>query len=419
MNSFFARALGCRLNQYEIDVLSSELKNIGLTRVDANADICIINTCTVTHVADRKSRKEIRKIIRNNPNAFVVVTGCFAQTEREELNKISGIDLIVDNSKKEKIVDLLYNRGVISNIPGKILNYNVDRSRPAIKIQDGCNHLCTYCKVRIARGRSRSNNINEIVETVKHLSNKGFEEVVFTGVNIGDYNWKGVRLAGLLKKVLSETSNIRIRLSSIEPTDITEELFEVMSDTRICKYFHIPLQSGSNRILQLMKRPYTREKYIDKINRLKSISADVVIGADVIVGFPGETDSDFNDTFNLLKENNIFYLHVFKYSKRENTEAALLPDEVDEITKNKRSETLIKYRDESKYQFFKTLINKEFDAIIEGKPARDNLVTSLTDNYITVLVDRNSAQPYLKKNKRIIVTEFKDNVLIGKLKTNV
>ncbi len=415
MSSFFTTSLGCKLNRYEIEVLNSELKDIGCNFVKENADLCIINTCTVTHVADRKTRKEIYRLIRKNPKAFVVVTGCFAQTDSEILKQINGIDLIVDNNNKDRILDILYDKGVLNRKKKNEIKYHIDRSRPYIKIQDGCNQLCSYCKVRIARGKSRSENSDNIIKTADYLFSEGYNEIVLTGINIGDYNWQGKNLAGLIKEILKKTNNGRIRLSSIEPNDLTDELLEVMKDKRICNYFHIPLQAGSDKILQLMKRPYTRKFYEEKIKKLYDIGDNVIVGSDVIVGFPGETEDDFKDTLGVLKNNNIFYLHIFRYSERKSTEAADFPFKVKEQEKIKRSKIIIDYRTEAKDKFFKTLPGKTVKVVVENKKIDGKYLTSLSDNYISVLIPVEEGRNYIRKIVDVKIIDYVAGKVHGKI----
>ncbi len=412
---FVTKALGCRLNQYEMDIISSQLKNNGLKKVDSNGDIVIINTCTVTSIADRKTRKEIRKLIKLNPEAYVVVTGCYAETNKDDIKRIEGVDLIIPNIKKESIVEILANKNIIEIQDRNIINFNIDRSRPYIKIQDGCNHLCSYCKVRIARGKSRSVDINRIIESAKFLFDSGYEEIVLTGVNIGDYNWEGKRLSYLLKKLIDIPNGKRIRLSSIEPTDLTDELIEVLSDQKICSYFHIPLQSGSNRILKLMKRPYNREVYEKKIKKLYSIKKNVIIGADVIVGFPTEKEEDFLDTFQLLQNNNIYFLHIFRYSPREGTEAFNLKNDVSEDIKRKRANILKEYRRVRKEELFKNLINKKMEVLVEQRFFFNRYLSSISDNYINILIPKEEAIKSVKKIMPVIVKDYKNGFLYGKI----
>jgi threonylcarbamoyladenosine tRNA methylthiotransferase MtaB len=268
------------------------------------------------------------------------------------------IDVFVDNQKKMNLVDLVNKKKSLSKMS---ISYSTDRSRPYIKIQDGCEHKCTYCKVRLARGNSWSVDFKDIVETAEFLALKGFQEIVLTGVNIGNYNYKGQNLSDLLKSLVKIENLSRIRLSSIEPTNINQELLDILSHDKICRYFHLSLQSGSDPILQRMKRPYNRQFFIEKVGKLKKIGEDVIIGTDVIVGFPGESNEDFMQTYNLLKDNDIFYLHVFPFSPRENTEAFVYDDDVSPTEKSRRLNRLVEFGNSRKLKYFEELLKTKLD----------------------------------------------------------
>ncbi len=410
----YTKFIGCRLNQYEIEYIQSQLESYGFisTKNIKEASLCIVNTCTVTGKADKKSKNAIKKIIRENPDAFLVVTGCFAQTDSHVLKNIKGIDLIVPNSMKENLVDILKEKGIVPDNKIVETEYIPPRSRPYIKIQDGCNHFCSYCKVRIARGKSRSVDFNEIIKKAKKLGERGYKEIVLTGINIGDYHWEGKRLSHLIKELCNLKEVYRLRLSSIEPMDLTDDLLEAVSHPKVCRHLHIPLQSGSDRILKLMRRNYTAEMFKNKIIKLKKIKPEVTIGTDVIVGFPTETEEDFCQTFNLLKELDIFYLHVFRYSPREGTEAAKMKNDVPEEVKIKRSKILKEYREKRKKEFFNSLIGKEYEVIIEKK-LEDGYYTSLSDNYLVIYLPVEQC-----KNKDLAIAKIErveNNKLYGKV----
>lgn len=410
-------SVGCRLNQFETDMLRSEFVRCGLASDNTREpDIWVINTCTVTQRADSKSRALVKRIIKNYPEAYIVVTGCYAHTNPDVFKNIKGVDLIVDNTQKMRIPEILKQKGIIEkkNEDEKCI-YITDRTRPYIKIQDGCNLNCSYCKVRIARGRSRSENFDKIIETAKLLSQKGYPEIVITGVNIGDYKWEDKQLADLLLKLIEIKGIKRIRLTSIEPTDIDEKLLDVISHNKICAYFHIPLQSGSDKILKLMNRPYTRKIYENIVMQIKNKRDDAIIGTDVIVGFPSETEKEFNETFSLLKELDIFYLHIFRYSKREGTPAYNFREEVPEEEKFKRAEILREYRSKRKDEFFSSLIGKSLDVIVEHKIIDDQYINSISDNYIPVLLPVSEAEKYQRKIIKIEVKKYERNHLYGKI----
>ncbi len=376
--------LGCRLNQFEADYIKSNLKNNGYNEVNKNADICIINTCTVTQHADIKSKKLIKKIRKENPDAFLIATGCMVETNEKDLRKLNAIDLFVNNHDKLNILKKIHPKQYVPN--DSLTQYTTARTRPYIKIQDGCNHGCTYCKVRLARGKSRSEPFNKIIKTAEYLAYQDYKEIVLTGINIGNYNDENKNLKDLLIELIRIKDLKQIQLSSIEPTNINDDLIKILKHKKICKYFHIPLQSASDKILHLMKRPYEINLYSEIINKLKNINNDVIIGTDIIVGFPGETDDDFIQTFNFLKNNNIFYLHVFKYSSRENTKASLFKNSVPEIIKHKRSKILLDYEKKFKMKYYQSLINKRINVLIENKFIKNRFVSALSSNYIPVLL---------------------------------
>lgn len=376
--------LGCRLNQFEADYIKSNLKNNGYNEVNKNADICIINTCTVTQHADIKSKKLIKKIRKENPDALLIATGCMVETNEKDLRELNAIDLFVNNQDKLNILNKINPKQYIHN--NSLIQYTTARTRPYIKIQDGCNHGCTYCKVRLARGKSRSEPFNKIIKTAEYLADQGYKEIVLTGINIGNYNDRNKNLKDLLAELIKIKDLKQIRLSSIEPTNINDDLIKILKHEKICKYFHIPLQSASDKILDLMKRPYKINLYSKVIKKLKNINNDVIIGTDIIVGFPGETDDDFIQTFNFLKNNNIFYLHVFKYSPRENTKASLFKNDVPEIIKHKRSKVLLDYEKNFKMKYYQSLLNKRINVLIENKFIKNKFVFALSSNYIPVIL---------------------------------
>lgn len=382
--SVVVKSVGCRLNQFESDFIKSELIAKGFKNTEKNADICVVNTCTVTRQADRKSKKLIKKLKKENPGAFMIATGCMVETNKNDLEELQIIDRFVDNHEKLGISNLFRNNKNHNN--QKKITYTVERTRPYVKIQDGCNHDCSYCIVKTARGKSRSESFNDIIKISEFLAGQSYKEIVITGVNIGDYQDNNRKLKDLLKELIN-IKNLRwIRLSSIEPTDIDDELIEVLKNEKICAYFHIPLQSGSDKILKLMKRPYNSRYYKEMIESLRKKKKDLVIGTDIITGFPGETENDFQDTCDFLKQNNIFYLHIFRYSPRENTEAYSLPDPVPEEEKYRRYQILKRFKTDSKVDHYENLLDRSLDVIVENKIIRKKYVTATSSNYIPVLL---------------------------------
>ncbi len=406
--------LGCKLNQFEGLGILQKLITSGYTESKNGKDepdIFIVNTCTVTRKSDRKSRHAIYSSIKEKkPEAIVIVTGCMAQTNREELEKIKGVDLVVENDLKAVIPDIIkvidehrrerYPGEIFSDYRSSIdsgnrtnpfdfaLPFTSSRSRAFLKVQDGCDLRCAYCKVPLARGRSISRPVDDVVEALRKLLEGGYSEVVLTGVNLGAYNFEDVNLAGLLERCLRIPGKWRLRLSSIEPLFIDDFLIDVLGEDKIVPHFHIPLQSGSDSILKKMNRGYNSEQFIKIIDKIKKIKSDVHLATDIIVGFPSENESDFIETVNVVENVGFASLHVFKYSPREGTAAERLKDTVPEIEKKRRSEYLIKKSKEQNYIFRRRYLDKIREGIIERH--RSDII-ALTDNYIKVIVNGNQS----------------------------
>lgn len=410
--SVLVKYVGCRLNQFEADYIKHHFIQDGYNQKEKNADICIINTCTVTQRADQKTRKMLKKIRKENPNALLVATGCMVETNKTDLRDLNIIDVFINNDDKLHLKNIIEKRK--DTLKDDFIEYTADRTRPHLKIQDGCNHHCTYCKVRLARGKSRSVSFDMIIKTAEYLVKKGYKEIVLTGVNIGDYNDCGKKLKDLLESLINIEKLDHIRLSSIEPTNISNDLLKILKHQKICKYFHVPLQSGSNKILKYMKRPYTKEKYLSIVKKLQCLDNNVIIGSDIIVGFPGETEDDFQETYNFLKKNHIFFLHVFRYSSREKTEAYNYKNTVQEKIKIKRHKILESFKDNAKKEFYKQLINKKKNVIIENKVIDDEYITALSSNYIPVLLPYNKYKTRIGEIVPIIVEKVHKEFIYGK-----
>ncbi len=389
--------LGCKLNYSESSTIGFDLINKGYEIVDfdASPDIFIINTCSVTDFADQKNRKIIRKAKKINPNGKVVVIGCYAQLKPEEIEKIEGVDLILGATEKFKVADHL------TEDENKIFSCQVEdvqdfhhsfsfgeRTRSFLKIQTGCDYICTYCTIPMARGKSRSGNPNEIVRNAEMIAAKGIKEIVLTGVNIGDYG-KGLdgdeKNFHYLLKLLDKVEGIeRIRISSIEPNLLTNDVIELVATSeKIVPHFHIPLQSGSDKILQTMKRRYLTSLYKDRVEMVKRILPHAGIGVDVIVGFPGENDIEFNKTYEFIESLDISYLHVFTYSERSGTPAATMPEKVPFRIRKDRNEILSKLSDSKRRVFNSSFINSTRKVLAE-KPVSGSFYSGFTDNYIKV-----------------------------------
>lgn len=391
--------LGCRVNQSETAIIVDRLKEAGYAIVlfGDPVDLGIINTCTVTGEADAKSRKMIRSFVRKNPGAFTAVIGCYSELGHAAIAEIDGVDLIVGNMGKLNILDYVAqgkNKVPIiikDEISSDDFTIDVAGSsefsrRANLKIQDGCNFMCSYCIVPFARGRSRSREIGNLVDEAKAIAKRGAKEIVLTGINLGTYNFEGHNIADVADH-LNEIEGIkRIRISSIDLTTIPDNLLEMMNDKdhALLPFLHIPLQSGSNSVLKRMNRKYTREEFLDFIRLADASVEDICIGTDILTGFPGETDQDFEDTCDLLTEGPIAYAHVFKYSEREGSQAAKYPDKVDPSIMNLRSARIRKISAEKMHTFEEKYLGKTLEVLFESK--QNDQWLGYTGNYIRVAV---------------------------------
>lgn len=391
--------LGCRLNQAETSLLEERLVAAGYTLVPFGdpADLAIVNTCTVTHEADAKSRKLIRQFIRKNPGAYAAVVGCYAQTGYAALAEIEGLDLIVGNEEKLNVLDYVAEgknaRPVIVRdrmtrddfeIPFCEGGAAIDR-RTNLKVQDGCDFMCSFCLIPFARGRARARAMNNLIDEARSLVERGARELVLTGVNIGTYRHEGRDVVDMVDALDAVEGLDRVRISSIEPTTIPESLFERMADPGhvLVPYLHIPLQAGSNRVLEAMKRRYTREEFIDFVNLAAERVPGIGMGTDILVGFPGETDGDFEDTLDLLTEAPLFYAHVFKYSERKGTASLRLPGKVDPKVASTRSARLRRRSARKTRQFQERMIGSVEEVLFEQ--VEDGLWAGYTGNYVRVV----------------------------------
>ncbi len=378
------------------------------------ADIYVINTCSVTDFADRKCRKTVRKALRNAPDAFVVVIGCYAQLKPDEIAEIPGVDLVLGAAQKFRILDYVDDlskapsKGMIKAGEVKEANEFVnafsfgDRTRSFLKVQDGCNYNCSFCTIPQARGASRSNTVDSIVKNAEEIAAMGVKEIVLTGVNIGDFGngtevIEGARpkkealFIDLIKELDKVEGIERFRISSIEPNLLTEEIIEFVANSdRFVPHFHIPLQSGNNKQLAIMRRRYKRELYTQKVEAIRKHIPHCCIGVDVIVGFPGETDEDFKETYRFIQELDISYLHVFTYSERANTPAAEMTDVVPVNIRRQRNEMLRILSDKKRRSFYAQHLNSKHKVLVEGKKI-NNKMFGFTENYIKVAVDYNES----------------------------
>ncbi len=396
--------LGCKLNFSETSTIARNFNDEGFDRVDFEevADIYVINTCSVTENADKQFKQIVKKAIKRNDKAFVAAVGCYAQLKPEELAAVDGVDLVLGATEKFKITDYINDlskndRGEVHSCEIEEADFYVgsysigDRTRAFLKVQDGCDYKCTYCTIPLARGISRSDALENVLKNASDISKQGIKEIVLTGVNIGDYgkgefgNKKHEHTFLDLVKALDEVDGIeRLRISSIEPNLLKNETIEFVSQSRtFVPHFHIPLQSGSNDILKKMKRRYLREVYTDRVNKIREVMPHACIGVDVIVGFPGETDKNFLETYNFLNEMDISYLHVFTYSERDNTEAAEMPDVVPMNVRNKRSKMLRGLSVKKRRAFYESQIGTNRTVLFESEN-KEGYIHGFTENYVKV-----------------------------------
>ena len=393
---------GCKLNFSETSTISRQLTKEGYQKVDFKevADIYVINTCSVTENADKECKRLVRKALKTSPKAFIVVVGCYAQLKPEQISQIDGVDLVLGATEKFKLNHYLNDltkkeHTEIHSCEIDDANFFVDaysigdKTRAFLKVQDGCDYKCTYCTIPLARGISRSDKLENVINNAKSISNKGIQEIVLTGVNIGDYgkgefsNKKHQHTFLDLIKLLDIVEGInRLRISSIEPNLLKNETIEYVANSKaFVPHFHIPLQSGSDDILKKMKRRYLTDLYVDRVNYIKSLMPHCCIGVDVIVGFPGETEEDFLKTYNFLNELDISYLHVFSYSERANTEAAKMGNVVNKGIRHKRSKILRVLSAKKKRHFYEQQKGSLRTVLFESEN-RDGFMYGFTENYI-------------------------------------
>ncbi len=400
MAQFFVQNFGCRATQADGAALEAQLAARGLTASDDRkaADLVILNTCTVTAEADSDARSAIRRAHRENPSARILVTGCYAQRAPEEISAMPGVEWVVGNSHKTHIADVItrevdYHGGVVVGdifetrdiLTAPVMDASGDRTRPNLKIQDGCHNRCSFCIIPFVRGKNRYASADQIVNQVRALSTK-YKEVVLSGINLGRWGREAgstVRLPDLLRRILTETEIARLRLSSVEPMDFSDDLLGLMAESpRISKHVHAPLQSGSDTILRKMHRKYRPHHYADRAMKARQLMPDAAIGADVMVGFPGETDELFEESRQFIEAMPFTYLHVFTYSERPGTPAILMPGAVDMRVRKQRNRVLRELADRKNLAFRSGMIGREFTAITLDPPG-----LALTDNFIKASLD--------------------------------
>lgn len=386
MNStkkFKVATLGCRTNQYESEAYITQLKSMGYTEASDTeaADICIVNTCTVTESADSHSRHQIRQLARRNPGSQLVVTGCLAERIPQEIGAIEGVTHVVPNASKEKLLEAIFPE---EELPEFKIDQFSGRTRAFVKVQDGCNSYCTYCIIPYVRGRSRSRPVDDIVREIKGLIQTGYKEVVLTGINIGDYEGEQKeKLADLVRIVDAIPGLERIRVSSIDPDEVDDNLAQaILEGKKTCHSMHIVLQSGSNVILKKMNRKYTRQIFLETVERLKKASPDFTFTTDVIVGFPGETEIDFQDTLEVMREVKFAKVHMFPYSERKRTRAALFPNKVPQPTIQERKQIVLREAELGAFHLRQNYVGRKMTVLTEDDQAGH------TENFLNVVLSQ-------------------------------
>jgi threonylcarbamoyladenosine tRNA methylthiotransferase MtaB len=374
--------LGCRVNQSESSVIEGTLEANGVTivNINDNPDYCVVNTCSVTQKSDYNSRQMIRRGVKNG--AKVIVTGCYSQLRPDEISSIQGVTEIVDSRKKYEIINRILDR------PLAPFFGRSSHSRPNLKVQDGCNFACSYCSVPIARGRSTSTPVEEVIRRAKELVDGGYQEIVITGVHLGIYGKDLAPVSGLaelIKGILLKTKIHRLRLSSIEIGEVSDEMLELMQEDRLCKHLHLPLQSGSNSVLRAMRRNYTIESFSRSLRKIHSRIGNISIGTDIIIGFPGEGEKEAHKTMEMLEESPFSYMHIFPFSARPGTEAYRFKDRPSPGTVKSRMEKLLELSSRKKERFLNEQLDTILEAVVEDKISEDSF-SGTSGNFVKVLV---------------------------------
>ena len=401
MPAFKTVTLGCKVNQSEADLIASRLRGAGWRNAgeDEPADLCILNTCAVTGRASQQSRQAVRRTIRQNPTARIIVTGCYAQVDPHRLTRIKGVHDVVGHGGKRSLAERILSEKAVCGRSADATFLNVtetftsDRTRPFLKIQDGCDAFCTYCIVPYARGGSRSMPMDDVMENIRLLKNIGFKEVVLTGIHLGSYGLdfrpeKG-SLVELLSRIDQSAPIDRVRLSSIEPLELNDAIIRLAAASKtICRHFHIPLQSGDDDVLRRMHRPYTAAQFRERVLTIHRRMPDAAVGVDVLIGFPGETEASFGETYRLIRDLPVTYLHVFPFSPRPGTPAGRFPDRVPAAVIRQRCRRMRRLGREKKSAFYDAFIGRAVTVLIEGlRDPATGYLKGVTANYILVTAD--------------------------------
>ena len=400
MKSYTTISLGCKVNAYEISALTSRLQELGYKEDNVNPDIAIINTCSVTATADQKSRQHIRKLINNYPNAVIVVMGCYSQGQHEFIKNEIKADIITGTSNRDKIIEtiLSFKKGdqpidLTASNP-RVYQYeelglttHFENVRAYLKIQDGCDNFCSYCLIPYRRGKARSRELSDVINEAKSIVEQGYQEIVLTGIHVGGYgkDLQGVTFSQLVKELLNIPGLYRLRISSIEESEIDDDLIELINTRdNLAKHFHIPLQSGSDTVLKRMNRKYNKEQFLLKINAIKKACPNVTLTTDVIVGFPGESEEEYMESYNFIKECGFHMIHCFPFSSREGTVASKMKEQIDPRIKKERNLRLIELSNELWDRYTNKFINQEVEVLVEQ--FLDGYNIGHTSNYLEVKI---------------------------------
>lgn len=409
--------LGCRTNQYESQAFRDQLLQMGYDPADGKeeADLCIVNTCTVTESADSRSRHEIRQLAKKNPGAKIVVTGCSVERQPDKIQAIDGVTHLVQNAEKESLLEKVFPDEDLPEF--SIRNFEA-HTRAFLKVQDGCNSFCTYCIIPYVRGRSRSRTMEEVLEEAKELIGNGFKEIVLTGINIGDFDGNEEeprRLAELIQEVDGLPGLERLRVSSIDPDEVDDEMLEtIINGQKTCKSMHIVLQSGSNVVLKKMNRKYTRQMFMETVERLRAACPDFTFTTDVIVGFPGETEADHQETLDVLKEVKFAKVHMFPYSPRPRTRAALYPNRVPSDIIQRRKQEVLRLSEEIAFELREQYVGSTMVVLTESfDDHQKDMISGHTDNFLPVLLPKKGLRPNMLV--KVVCVENSPQGLIGKV----
>lgn len=422
------KTLGCRLNEAELETWAQAFQKSGhqITRQAEAANLVVINSCAVTQDAARKSRNLIRRIHRENPQAKLVVSGCYATLNQQEAESLMGVDLVVGNRDKNRLVELTLSELNMSSMPamsaepGEISLFTRGRQRAFVKVQDGCRYRCTFCIVTVARGEENSRPVQDVIDEINALHQQGINEVILTGVHLGGYgNDLGNNLTELIKAVLSKTDIPRIRLGSLEPWELSDDFFGLFENPRLMPHLHLPLQSGSDSVLRRMARRCKTEEYAAIADRLRKQDACFNISTDIIVGFPGETEQEWQESFDFIKQINFGHIHIFTYSGREGTKAAALPNQLGNEIKKQRSRQLHVLANAMKQQFHQANLGNEFPVLWEGYSESytegKRLVFGYTPNYLRAACVINEDESIENQTIALKLTSAADEYVVGKL----